>query len=198
MIDRQAFTRHHAGMKPFMLMWMMAVLPVVTAQARLGETPAQCQTRYGAPLADPTGAGAQVPLIPGAPHALFFHEGWVIRVAFLDGLVAAQSYCKVELDPGHGAILDEEFAAIRKAEAGGRKWERSSFEIDEIRIVQGNGPPTQIPPPYEKGGSWNRADGATAFLLFGRRSVVVETREAAARRKKGHRPEPVIVKRPQF
>ena len=34
------------------------------------------------------------------------NEGWVIRVAFLDGLAAAQSYCKVELDPGHGGILD--------------------------------------------------------------------------------------------
>ena len=90
------------------------------------------------------------------------------------------------------------FAAIREAEAGGRKWERSSFEIGGLRIMPEDGPPKQYPPPYESGGSWNRADGATAFLMFGRRSVVVETREAAERRKKWHRPESMIVKRPQF
>jgi len=101
-------------MKIFMLLLVcFAVLP--SAEARLGETAAQCQQRYGAPVqADKEG------------HMMFMKGGFIIMVDIFNGRVETIGFRKVEQNAlGMGEKLsDNEIASFLAANGNGKKWKK--------------------------------------------------------------------------
>ena len=64
---------------------LLAALLARPAHARLGETEAQSQARYGAPV-DGLVGGDEKPLLPGAVEKAYNFEGWRVRAAFVGGV----------------------------------------------------------------------------------------------------------------
>ena len=95
--------------------------------ARLGETERECFNRYSSARPLPPGLGKPADLIPGARHLNYIHEGWLIRVAFWDGRVAAEEYRKLAPYKTGAAITDDEMTAILEAEKGKGTWKRLIF-----------------------------------------------------------------------
>ena len=50
------------------------------------------------------------------------YEGWRIRVAFIDGIAARETYQKIQAAPGSTLIKDFELSTILKAEQGDGTW----------------------------------------------------------------------------
>ncbi len=173
-----------------LLLWNGAAL------ARLGENASQCQDRYGAPIMDTTGLNQKTPLIPGMPHAIYYHQGWVIRVAFLNGVAASIKYCKVPLTGWGSEIHSSEFALIRAAEAGGLAWQPSKAHVWTMATDQnGNVHPND---PKSSSQIWNRSDGVQAMLEPGWTAVTVQTSAAAKLKSAWKSPERIAFGRPEF
>ncbi|OAI42951.1 hypothetical protein AYO41_03165 [Verrucomicrobia bacterium SCGC AG-212-E04] len=144
-----------------------------SAFARLGENDIQCADRYGGTYPDTL--AKHFPLIPGATHREYHYKGWVIRCAFVDGVVAREEYRKVIAPGVSPTIADFEIAAILDAEAAGKTWtERgklSTFNPQEQfkRMAM------------EVAGEkvWLRPDGPIAVLLAGKLAIRLETPAAA-------------------
>lgn len=173
------------------------VLTSGLAHARLGENASQCQVRYGAPIMDTTGLNQKAPLIPGMPHAIYYHQGWVIRVAFLNGESASIKYCKVSLTSWGSEIHSSEFALIRAAESQGLAWQQpSKAHVWTMATDQnGNVHPTD---PKNSGQIWNRLDGAQAILQPGWTAVTVQTPAAAKLLSAWKSPQRIVFARPEF
>lgn len=152
----------------------ICLVSVAPAFARLGETEAQSQTRYGAPapeLAAPT----DKPLLEGAKEVIYNFQGWRVRVAFLNGAAARMEYVRI---PEGGALLpitDEQLKAILEAEKGSYNWREQkpktgSKEIDALKT-------------FFDGKQWERSDHATAGLKANV-MLVLDAREVEAYEKK--------------
>jgi len=149
---------------------------VVTA--RLGETERECFNRYSSARPLPPGLGPQEDLIPGVLHQNYIHQGWLIRVAYLNGRVAAQEYRKLPPYKSGFTITDDEMTAILQAEKGEGAWERHVFGPGEgaqfARVF------TQFLPALGQK-VWKRnPDGARAATNPGHHSLFLWTPEAAA------------------
>jgi hypothetical protein len=121
---------------------------LASSVARLGETVAECEKRYGAGEVFETETmdqalshmGRRVSLITGAPHKLYNFQGWLIKVAFVDGVSVAEQYTK-DSTRSKIRITDAELAVILDANKGdgawakeedGNTWIRTDKTIAEI------------------------------------------------------------------
>ena len=127
--------------------------------ARLDETEAQCEQRYGKPqdsLSDKS-----FPILSGAVNRIYQYQGWCISIAFLDGKAAIISYSKSAKAPGGVAIRNDEAKAILDAEGNGGEWKGSrSFNL--------------FGPVHPK--KWSNTNGSIAYLVgITRAALVVES-----------------------
>ena len=136
----------------------MALTPI-HAFARLGETEAQCEQRYGKPqnlLSDKS-----FPVLSGAINRIYQYQGWCIGIAFLDGKAAIISYSKAAKAPGGVAIRNDEAKAILAAEGNEGEWKGSrSFNL--------------FGPVHPK--KWSNTNGSIAYLVgIARTALIVES-----------------------
>ena len=142
--------------------------------ARLGETEAQSQTRYGAPAPELAGP-ADKPLIEGAKEVIYKFEGWRIRVAFLNNAAARMEYAHLPENGAPKQITEEEVKAILDAEKGAFSWreQKPKTGYKELNALK----------TLFEGRQWERADHATAVLKLNL-LLVLQTREVEAYEKK--------------
>lgn len=151
-----------------LLCWFFATLPL---HARLGDTERDCVTRYGSEKQKAFGLMKPDPLVPGARHALYEHQGWQIRVAFLGGIVVAEEYQKHPSHPNGLKIIDAELEAILTAERSTAAW--NSPHLDTSKGVSTTVANALLSPMSSR--IWDRTDGAKATLLPAHYHLVLET-----------------------
>ena len=144
----------------------MALTPI-HAFARLGETEAQCEQRYGKPqdsLSDKS-----FPILSGAVNRIYQYQGWCISISFLDGKAVIISYSKSAKASGGVAIRNDEARAILDAEGNGGEWKGSrSFNL--------------FGPVHPK--KWSNTNGSIAYLVgITRAALIVESPKAEEFRK---------------
>ena len=127
--------------------------------ARLGETEAQCEQRYGKPqdsLSDKS-----FPVLSGAVNRINQYQGWCIGIAFLDGKAVIISYSKSAKAPDGVTIRNDEAKAILDAEGNGGEWKGSrSFNL--------------FGPVHPK--KWSNTNDSIAYLVgITRAALVVES-----------------------
>jgi hypothetical protein len=129
--------------------------------ARLGETEAQSQARYGAPR-DDLSAPTDKPLLPGAPERCYEYQGWRVRATLAGGLCQVVEYAHIPADGVPKQITDAEVAAILEAEKGKGRWKEEK--------VKAPGPYGDIAKGIKgalKLNKWERTDGAIAEFALG-------------------------------
>jgi hypothetical protein len=94
------------------------------ASARLGETEAECQQRYGAPMQTKLDPLTYSPMFDGAICHTYQYQGWTIRVAFINDRAVRINYSKFLTKDVKPAIQDDELLAILSGEAGGGQWRK--------------------------------------------------------------------------
>lgn len=142
-----------------MVIGAMALTPIHTF-ARIDETEAQCEQRYGKPqnlLSDKS-----FPILSGAVNRIYQYQGWCISIAFLDGKAAIISYSKSAKAPSGVAIRNDEAKAILDAEGNEGEWNGSrSFN-----------PFKRVAHPKK----WSNTNGSIAYLVgITRAALVVES-----------------------
>ena len=151
-------------MKPTHLLRALPILLIILAarpaHARLGETEAQSQARYGAPVDGLVGADEK-PLLPGAVERAYNFESWRVRAAFVAGATVRIQYVHIE----NGApkkFSEAEMNALREAEKGKFAWREERSKN------------TGIASEFEKAikagfsiNKWERTDHAKAELVLG-------------------------------
>lgn len=128
-----------------------------SSHARLHETPAEAQARYGAPVNE--SGIIMLPLLKGTKELRYHHHGWRIRSAYINDRTAIISYMKLASPSTPDAVLqDDEIKAILKAEAGDYKWLKVNrgTKVTSSEKYQG----------YfnSSSGVWKRGDGAVAWV----------------------------------
>ena len=168
--------------KPFRTMTLRHLIPAlilsvaVPAFARLGETEAQSQTRYGAPVEGLVGSDEK-PLMAGAVERVYNFDSWRVRAAFVGGATVRIQYVHIE----NGApqkFSDAEMQALFEAEKGKFKWREERPKSAGIA--------KDIEKAIKAGfgiNKWERTDHAKAELVLGL-AMQFETREAEALEKK--------------
>jgi len=132
-----------------------------TVNARLGETEAQSQARYGQARED-LAAATDKPLVPGAVEKCYEYQGWRVRAAFAGGACQVIEYAHIPENGVPKQISEAEVAAILEAEKGKSRWKEEKIKTP--------GPFGEI----EKGikgafklNKWERTDGAVAEFALG-------------------------------
>jgi len=106
---------------------LIACSPVV-GHARLYETEAQCEQRYGKPQESPSDKA--IPILANATNRTYNYQSWKIRVAFLNAKVSMIQYTKSVADASSITIRDDEANAILAGEANGGKWQdKMNFDL---------------------------------------------------------------------
>ena len=109
-------------MKTKIFLFLIAIA-ASQAFARIGESPEQCQQRYGAPFeSHPDSAG-------------YHKSGFIIGVSFYEGKVVRILYRKVaEISPGTGGnISDNDIEQFLKLNAGKSTWNKPQVSsIDNV------------------------------------------------------------------
>ncbi len=158
----------------------IATLLVATSSpafARLGETEAQSQTRYGAPVEGMVG-GDEKPLLPGAIERVYNFDGWRVRAAFVAGTTVRIQYVHVE-NGVPKKFSDAEMKALLEAEKGKFTWK-------EERSKNAGNFAGELEKAIKAGfaiNKWERTDHAQAELKLGI-AFQFETRDADAIEKK--------------
>jgi len=142
--------------------------------ARLGETEAQSQTRYGAAKPELIGANEQ-PLLAGAKEVAYESAGWRIRVAFVNGTAIRMEYAKIPDATGLKKLTDEEVQTVLQAEKGTMSWREEKPRTGFAGL-------NQLQTALE-GRVWERSDHAMARFKAGL-LLVIEARNAADVEKK--------------
>ena len=151
-----------------LLMSAMSAAPAL--HARLGETEAQAEKRYGMPTPSVIGADEK-PLMAGAKEVIYTFEGWRIRAAYVNNATVRIEY--VHLPPK--ALTDAEIKAVLDAEKGRFAWreEKPRTGYKELNALK----------TLVDGRVWERSDHAQAKLKANL-LLVLETRDAEAIEKK--------------
>lgn len=153
-----------------------AILFVAPASARLGETEAQSQTRYGAPAPE-LGAPTDKPLIDSAKEVIYNFEGWRVRAAFLNNVTARIEYVRIPENGALKPITEEQIKAILDAEKGTYSWreQKPKTAYKELNALK----------TLFDGRQWKRSDHAEAvlkanvvFVLSGREVEAYEKKMA--------------------
>jgi hypothetical protein len=135
--------------------------------ARLGETEAQSQARYGAPVENSAPSRGK-PLLPGARELTFQAGDWRIRAAFVDGATVRIEYTKVRDAETGSAPLPQEIEAILAAEKDRYHWREDAPPRGRNASRHRDEVPSRA--------AWIRSDRARA-LLHGSR-MIIESRNA--------------------
>ena len=153
------------------LLSLIGILACVPgAEARLGETEAECLQRYGPSRSDSyTRMRAQsAPLLPGAAQKSWDYQGWRITAAFHPTTAKAVrvEYIKSSKPDASRYIEDYEFKAILEANGGAANWKQHSertglsptkaLERQLVKVITG--------PNYRR-----VSDGAT--VTYSKRSI---------------------------
>lgn len=129
--------------------------------ARLGETEAQTQTRYGKPRED-LSAPTDKPLLQGGVEKTYEYQGWRVRTGFAGGTCLVMEYAHIPENGQLKPITDPELQAILEAEKGKGRWKEEKIKDqgpvgDLARGIQG----------ALKLRKWERGDGAKAEFGLG-------------------------------
>ena len=156
------FSLHHMKLSTLLHLstFTLLVLAAPRAQARLGETEAQSQTRYGAPVDGMVG-GDEKPLIAGAVERVYNFDGWRIRAAFVSGVTVRIQYVHIE-NSAPKKLSEPEMKTILEAEKGKFNWREERAKSAGIA--------SDIEKAIKAGFSinkWERTDHATAELALG-------------------------------
>jgi hypothetical protein len=143
------------------------VLTGAHAVARLGETEAQSQARYGEPRPELIGADEK-PLLEGAKELAYKFEDWRIRVAFLNNVAVRLQYIHLPDASGLKKISDLEAESILEAEKGKFSWREQKARTGSKEL---NALATMF-----QGRRRERSDHAEA-KLEGERVLTVQSRE---------------------
>ena len=144
------------------------------ASARLGETEAQSQARYGEPTpqyASPT----DKPLMTGAKEVVYFHQGWRVRAAFANNVTVRIEYAHVPEGGIPKNIGEAEAKAILDAEKAAYGWREQKPKTGDKNL---NALKTLF-----DGRNWERSDHALATLKLNL-LLVLESRDADTIEKK--------------
>lgn len=153
----------------------LAVSAAIT-HARLGETEAQAQARYGEPTPQ-LAAPSDKPLLESAKEVIYSYQGWRIRAAYVANTTHRIEYVKIPEGGNLKPITDTEAQAILEAEKGqtSYRWReqkpRTGFQglNDLTRAVEGR--------------LWERSDHAEARLKLNL-VLVLQSKEAESIEKK--------------
>lgn len=151
-----------------------------SVQARVGESPVDCNLRYGGHERDTTTLDQiqRYPMIPGASERRYTYKGWNIAIAFADEAAAKLQYSKgpdavkkTETDQ----LTDVEVISILKANlAPGLTWKQ---EIADPTVPRAEANPLE-PAVYVK--KWVRTDGIVAFLEDKGTKLTIQDTQAIA------------------
>ena len=133
-------------------LFITAALPL---HARLGETEAQSQQRYGAPTPELIGA-TDKPLLAGAKEVAFNFQGWRVRAAFVNDTTARIEYVHLPENNAPKPISEAEIEAILDGEKGKFAWK-------EEKPKTGNKGLDALKTMFD-GRKWERSDHALAIL----------------------------------
>jgi hypothetical protein len=140
--------------------------------ARLGETEAQSQQRYGQVRAELIRAGEK-PLMAGAVERAYEYEGWRVRAAFVEGSCVRIEYAHIPEGGVPKPITEQEAKAILEAEKGKFSWR-------EDKLPRTPGAAGELEKAL-KGAlnlrRWERSDRANAEMALGL-VLKLETRSA--------------------
>ena len=142
------------------LVFTLAALAGRTAHARLGETEAQSQARYGAPVDGMLG-GDEKPLIAGALEKVYNFDGWRIRAAFVAGVTVRIQYVHIE-GSAPKKLSEAETKVILDAEKGRFAWREERPKSAGIAA--------DIEKAIKAGfnlSKWERTDHAKAEMVMG-------------------------------
>ena len=142
--------------------------------ARLGETEAQSQVRYGEPTPQ-YGAPTDKPLMPGAKEVVYFFQGWRIRAAFVNNATVRIEYVHVPEGAVPKPVSDAEAKVILDAEKGTYSWR-------EQKPKTGNKDLNALKTLFDWR-VWERADHAMATLKANL-VMTLESRDADTLEKK--------------
>jgi hypothetical protein len=160
--------RQH-GVRLFLVVISCAAL---SASARLGETEAESERRYGPPMKTLEDPLHYTPLIEGAVNHTYKFQGWYIRTAFVEGRAARIVYMKILAKDVKPPIQDDELQAILAGEAGGGRWQvKSNATLDpgQLLVVAVTNPST-----------WINSNGNSAHIAAPRYMITLESPAAAA------------------
>ncbi len=143
-------------------------------QARLGETEAQSQARYGEPTPELIGP-QEKPVLPGAKEVIHSYQGWRLRVAFVNDAAVRIEYVHLPENNAPKKISEDEVKAVLEAEKGKFAWreEKARTGYKELNALK----------TILEGRQWERSDHARA-VLKAELLLVVESRDAADLEKK--------------
>lgn len=159
------------NLHPLPLLFFCAVTPVL---ARLGETEAQSQTRYGAPapqLSSPT----DKPLMPGGKEVIYNFSGYRVRAAFVNNATVRIEYAHLPAGGVPKPLTDPEIPTILVAE-------KSTYSWKEQKPKSGNKGLDALQ-TFAEGRKWERNDHAKATLKLNL-LLELESRDAEAIEKK--------------
>ncbi len=162
------------------LLLLLCLSACLTAEspARLGETEAQSQARYGAPAPE-LAAPSDKPLLPGAKVVIYHFGDYRVRAAFVQDTTIRIEYAHL---PVAGVLIkftDAEIKAILEAERGSGSWR------EELPKTGNKG--LNALKTFAEGRKWERSDHAAAHLQFDL-LFELQTRDAEALEKKLARP----------
>lgn len=161
---------------------LLALILIVTAEARIGETSLQFVDRYGPPKDSPASRMTEKtsPLVEGAIHHTYEYQGWKIRAAFLqlDGPAVRMDFSKL-WNGQNITIKDYELQAIANANTPpSMSWKPMLYDNPDSK----NSLLGKLGEAYFAGATgqkmWQRTDGA---ILWSRSNLIVRLELAAAR-----------------
>ena len=128
------------------------VLAVPEASARLGETLAQSDQRYGVKNVVPYDYSIIGLSGPGVTNRTYLYQGWRIKTTFIQGRAAMLQYSKQHNEK----IQDDEALAILQAESGGGEWtEVSQLSLNPLKHIQNMMTATRL---------WTNSNGIKAYF----------------------------------
>ena len=150
---------------------LCAAMPV---WARLGDTEAQSQARYGAPAPELAAPGDK-PLLPGAKEAIYSFGAYRVRAAFVNNVAVRIEYAHLPEAGALKQLTDPEIKAILDAEKATYSWKEEKPKtgnkgLDALQT-------------FAEGRKWERSDHATAKLKLNL-LLELETRDADTIEKK--------------
>ena len=139
---------------------LLASFLACTAHARLGETEAQAQTRYGVPVEGMVG-GDEKPLLPGAVERVYNFEGWRVRSAFVSGVTVRIQYVHIE-NNAPKKLEEAQIKTLLEAEKGKFSWrEARSKQAGYAQAFE------KLLKAVASLNKWERTDHAEAELVVG-------------------------------
>jgi len=165
------------NLRTALIVFLLATV-ATTVVARLDETKADCDKRYGIPRErDPS---IEYPLIEGADNLVYTQEGWKIYVAFVGGKAARIEYSKIrgEHPSGTVVIMPADIETLLDVESADGAW-------TEAQAKPASNPFAAFDRLVDNTRSWTHSGGWTATLKNNKTVMRFETPAAKTFEEKG-------------